>query len=284
MKLHYTDEEVECWRDRVHRRTPRLSIRTRKQALDFVNRVGFCFAFQASHSELPCLWHAVCGRREPAMPRHSHRDPTVSFVWEMKRSLPAERLLFYGRVLKNRPTLVSLDMFTHFYALAQRTGSRDDYLRMFRAGTLSPMAKAIMDALMDSSPQVTRGLKLAVGRHGNRERNEFDRAMTELQMKMYIVKTAEHDDPFTFEWDLVPRVFPRQVRRARRVSLHDARVAILEQYFHNQLVGTVGSVSRLFRWDRQTIFQTLGTLVNHGVVTSDVTVNGSRSGAYCLIA
>lgn len=284
MKLHYTDEEVERWRDRIHRRTPRLSVQTRRQALDFVNRVGFCFAFKSSHSELPCLWHAVCGRRDPVMPRHSHHDPAISFVWEMKRVLPAERLVFYGRVLKNRPTLVSLEMFPSFYALTRRTGLRDDYLHAYRAGGLSPMAKMIMDALRDSSPQVTRGLKLAVGRQNPRDRADFDRAMTELQMKMFIVKTAEHDDPFTFEWDLVPRVYPREVRRARAISPPDARAAILERYFRAQLVGTVGAISRLFRWDRQVIFQTLGTLVNRGVVTSDVTVNGSRSGAYCLIA
>ncbi len=284
MKLHYTGEEIERWRDRVHRRTPRLAVRTQRRALQFINDVGFCFAFKSVNSELPCLWHAACGERNPVMPRHTHHDPFISFVWEIKNVLPARRQVYYGRVLKHRPTLISLEMFPYFYALTRRTGQRDDYLRTFRHGELSAGAKAIMDALTDSSPQVTRGLKLAVGRHGARDRAGFDRAMTELQMHMFIVKTAEYDDPFTFEWELVPRAFPSQVRKARRISAQDARVAILERYFRSQLVGTVPAICRLFGWEKQEVFRTLGILVNRGLVTPDVAVNGTRSKTYCLIA
>ena len=42
MKLCYTREQVERWRDRVHRRTPRLAVATPRQALAFINEVGFC--------------------------------------------------------------------------------------------------------------------------------------------------------------------------------------------------------------------------------------------------
>jgi hypothetical protein len=284
MKLRYTSEEIERWRDRVHRRTPRLAVRTHRKALGFINDVGFCFAFKASHSELPCLWHATCGERHPVMPRHTHHDPTVSFVWEVKDILPARRQVYYGRVLKHRPTLISLEMFPYFYALTRRTGLRDDYLAAFRHGSLSPVAKAIMDALVDSSPQVTKGLKLAVGKHSAGERASFDRAMIELQMKMFIVKTAEHYDPFTFEWELVQRAFPAEVRRARRIAAAEARGKILERYFRNQLVANVPAIGRLFGWDRQTIFQTLGLLVTRGLITPDVTIDGQRSAVYCLIA
>jgi hypothetical protein len=284
VKLAYTAEEIETWRDRRHRRTPRLAVRTTKKALGFINDVGFCFAFKSVNSELPCLWHAACGERNPVMPRRTHHDPFVSFVWEVKNVLPAKQLAYYGRVLKHRPTLVSMELFPYFYALAKRTGMRDDYLRSFRHGQLSPVAKAIMDALVDSSPQVTKGLKLAVGRHSVRDRAGFDRAMAELQMKMYVVKTAEHYDPFTFEWELVPRAFPAEVRKARRITVQDARARILERYFRNQLVSSVPAICRLFGWEKQAVFQTLGGLVNTGVITPDVTVDGKRSTAYCLIA
>jgi hypothetical protein len=284
VKLQYTAEEIETWRDRRHRRTPRLAVRTTRKALGFINEVGFCFAFKAVNSELPCLWHAACGERDPVMPRRTHHDPFVSFVWEVKNVLPAQRLVYYGRVLKHRPTLVSMALFPYFYALTKRTGMRDDYLRVFRHGQLSPVAKAIMDALVDSSPQVTKGLKLAVGRHSVRDRAGFDRAMVELQMKMFIVKTAEHYDPFTFEWEMVPRAFPSEIRKARRISVQEARSKILEHYFRNQLVGSVPAICRLFGWEKQAVFQTLGMLVNKGVITPEVTVDGKRSTAYCLIA
>src|SRR5512139_576250 len=102
MKLCYTREQVERWRDRVHRRTPRLAVATPRQALSFINEVGFCFAFKSEHSELPCLLHATAGSREPVVSEHTHHDPTISFVWEMKEKLPAERKVYYGRLLKHR--------------------------------------------------------------------------------------------------------------------------------------------------------------------------------------
>ena len=83
MKKEFTWDYIEQWRDRVHRRRPTLAVATKSQALKFVNDVGFCFAFKAENSELPCMWHAACGMRKPIMPEHTHHDPYISFVWEM---------------------------------------------------------------------------------------------------------------------------------------------------------------------------------------------------------
>ena len=81
MKLNFTWEEIERWRDKRHRRLPRLAVITKEDALSFIDEVGFCFAFKSENSELPCLWHAACGMRDPAMPKHTHHDPAISFVW-----------------------------------------------------------------------------------------------------------------------------------------------------------------------------------------------------------
>lgn len=140
-----------------------------------------------------------------------------------------------------------------------------------------------MDALMDSSPQVTKGLKLAVGRYAKEHRIAFDNAMTELQMKMYVVKVAEHYDHFTFEWSLVHKVFARQIRKVRRVTVEEARAHILQQYFKNQLIGSVRSISTLFSWEKKHVFQTLGTLMNKGVITSNVVVDGNGAKCYRLV-
>ena len=282
MNRSYTKEEIEAWRDKVHRRTRKLAIRTKESALRFINRVGFCFAFKAEHSESPCLWHATVGERNPDFPIHSHHDPFVSFVWEMKNVLPAERRVYYGRLLKKRPTLVSLEYFPYFYVLAQRNGTADEYLHQFMNGKLSAPAKSIMDALSDSSPQVTKGLKLESGLHAKGDRKIFDRAIAELQSKMFIVKVAEHYDPFTFEWETVRRHFPKETKASRTVSVEHARIRILQKYFENQLVGTVRSIKGLFGWDKQEIFRTLGQLRNLGVITPDVIVEGKNENHYAL--
>jgi hypothetical protein len=217
------------------------------------------------------------------MPHHTHRDPFLSFVWEMKDILPAERKVYYGKLLRNRPTMVSLEYFPYFYALSNRSGSDREYLKEFSTGNLSEAAKSIMDALADSSPQVTKGLKLASGLHSKADRRRFDLGIAELQRKMFVVKTAEHYDPFTFEWDLVTRRFSRQTKAAGRIPDEVARERILSRYFRNQLVGTVRSIQHLFGWTRQEIYRTLGQLMNEGVITPDVLVNGKDGKYYALI-
>jgi hypothetical protein len=283
MKRDYTREEVEHWRDRIHRRMPRLAVRTKDHALKFVNDVGFCFAFKAENSELPCLWHAACGARTPELPRHTHNDPYLSFVWEMKDILPSERRIYYGKLLKRRPTMISLEYLPFFYVLSERTGVADEYLKEFMRGDLTATAKEIMEALHDSSPQVTQGLKIATGRMSKSHRADFDRAIAELQMRMFIVKVGEQHDPFTFVWAPIEQCFRKELRRARTISLETARRKILEKYFQNQLVATVGSITRLFRWPKQAVFQTLGQLMRDGVITTSVSVEGERQQVYCLI-
>lgn len=65
----------------------------------------------------PCLWVAVSGRRHPRWPRHTHHDSAVLLTWELKDILPAKRLVYYGKLLKGRPTLVWLELFPAFVAL-----------------------------------------------------------------------------------------------------------------------------------------------------------------------
>jgi hypothetical protein len=283
MKLRYTWEEVERWRDRVHRRLPRLAVKSRSEALSFIQAVGYCFAFKADHSELPCLWHAVCGMRDPVLPRHTHHDPTISFVWEMKDRLPADRKIYYGKLLRHRPTMVSLEYLPFFYALSGRMGGKDEYVTEHRHGRISATARAIMEALEDSSPQVTKGLKLATGKHLSEHRTTFDKAIAELQTKMFIVKVDEEDDPFTFVWAPFTGRFPTQVRKARRVTAEDARYAIGKKYFENQLIGSATTVQRLFRWGKREIFRTIARLLDEGIVTPDVRVEGTHATHYCLI-
>ncbi len=282
MKLSFTWDEIERWRDRRHRRLPRLAVSTKEQALDFINHVGFCFAFKAENSELPCLWHAACGMRDPVMPEHTHHDPYLSFVWEMKNLLPSEGKIYYGKLLKRRPTMISMEFVPYFYVLSGRSGHRDEYKREFMRGRLTATAREIMEALMDSYPQVTKGLKLATGTHTRGRRAMFDKAITELQTKMFIVKVAELHEPFSFVWAPVYRSFPDQVKKARRVSPDEARARILEQYFRNQLIGSVDSIYRLFRWDKQTIYRTLVTLMRRGVIATNVKIEGKDSRYYCL--
>jgi len=283
MKTQYTREEIERYRDRTHRRSPSRAVRSRASALRFIDDVGFCFAFKAENSELPCLWNAVCGQRDPVYPVHTHHDEAISFVWRIKDELPAERKIYYGKLLRSRPTMVSLEFLPAFFLLSGRRGRRTDYQEAVRKGTLLPVARDILEALADSSPQSTRGLKLATGNQSKSKRAAFDRAIAQLQAKMYIAKVAEEYEPFGFVWAPMERAFPVLARKIRSLTPEIARVRILERYFQTQLIATVDEIARLFHWDRQAIYATLGVLTQRGVVSNGIRVEGSQRKYYCLV-
>ena len=124
LPLHITCQQLEAIRDRTFHRLPHLRIRGEQSALRFIRKVGFCFTFSTFGFSAPCLWVAVSGRRHPRWPRHTHHDPGVLLTWELKDLLPAKRLVYYGKLLKGRPTLVSLELLPAFVALIRPLSSR----------------------------------------------------------------------------------------------------------------------------------------------------------------
>jgi hypothetical protein len=264
--VELTREQIESYRDRTYCRTRALQVRSIPAALKFVNRVGFCFAFTAQRSELPCLWHAACGERQPVYPEHTHSDPYIGLVWEAKDVLPAQRKIYYGKALKNRPSMISLTYLPFFYRLVAGQAGPDRYLRDYMRGVLSPAAKRIMEALLDRSPQVTSELKLSSGYAHPRKRTEFDRAMAELQMSLQVCKIAEFYDPFSFLWDLVSLRYLEQIDAARGVTDGEARRRILEKYFEIVGVSEQAAIVRLFQWEPGATTGTLQEMRREGVL------------------
>src|SRR5690242_19682861 len=146
-------------RDRRFRRARALRVRSRADAARFVDAVGFCSTFYCFPEGVPCLWEAVVGRARPRWPRRSHHDAGVGLTWRLKDDLPAARRVYYGKVLKGRPLLVSLALFPAFYALARGRQRARDYTAEYTAGRLSHSARRLMDALRREHPQYTRELR-----------------------------------------------------------------------------------------------------------------------------
>ncbi|HPG41043.1 MAG TPA: hypothetical protein PLP19_17290 [bacterium] len=280
--MQFTREEIEDLRDKTFCRTPALRVHSIPEALDFVNRVGFCFAFKAHNSELPCLWHAACGERQPEYPLHSHHDPYIGLVWEAKDVLPAQQKIYYGKALKNRPTMISLEFLPCFYRLHGHNGKEEAYLRLYMQGQLSSEAKKIMEALLDNPPMITADLKLASGMAHPDKRAAFDRAMAELQMHMLITKIAEFYDPFTFLWDIFANRYHEQVTAAAKISENQARLRILQQFFTLVYVAQPAEIRRLFGWPSDDIQEILDELLTAGFICNDLTIRNEKGTFYGL--
>lgn len=272
----YTWEEIETLRDETFFRTRQHQLRDIQDAERFVNAVGFCFAFKANNSELPCMWHAAAGERDPEYPIHIQHDPYISLVWNAKDALAAEKKVYYGKALKKRPSFIALDIFPAFCRLQGRTHGAEDYAVEYMRGHLSHEAKRIMEALLEQSPLVTADLKLASRLSHPDKRAAFDRAMAELQQRMYIVKIAEFYDPFTFLWDLVERRFAEEIELSRRLNETQARERILAQYFTLLWVSNAVRIKRLFGWPNDAIEHTLESLKSQNVLADDLAIAGER--------
>ncbi|HEU5393451.1 MAG TPA: hypothetical protein VFV36_01485, partial [Candidatus Methylomirabilis sp.] len=149
-------------RDRLHRVTPARRVRSERSALAFVEGVGFAFLFDNFGTGLPFLWAAVCGRRDPRWPRHTHHDPGIGLAWHLKDVLPARRQAYYGKLLLGKPTLVALRDLPACVAWFRREAPA--WHRMaYLSGRMSRAAHAILEALHAERPLYTPDLRRAAG-------------------------------------------------------------------------------------------------------------------------
>jgi hypothetical protein len=271
-----TIEQIENLRDKTFCRTLGLQLKDVDDAERFVESTGFCFAFKMNKSELPCMWHAAAGQRDPDYPKHVQHDPFIGLVWNAKDALPAAKKVYYGKALKKRPTFISLQFLPAFYLMQKRTNNAEDYVADYMRGELSAPAKRIMDSIWEQSPLVTADLKMASNLAHPEKRSIFDKAMAELQGKMYIVKIGEFYNPFTFLWDVFDRRFEKEILIAKTMTDSEAREKILQRYFQTRWAAHEKEIQRLFLWTPLEVQQTLAALHAKGEIQGDVAIENEK--------
>lgn len=259
--------ELEAWRDWTFRRTPSRCVRGERSALAFVNAVGFCFTLSDFGLPVASLYTAVCGRRHPRRPKHTHHDAKIGLTWNLKDTLPAKRLVYYGKLIKGKPTLVALSLLPAFCAVIREGKGSGDYLVDYRQGRMSRTAVAILDALQDRGPQVTPELRRAVNLRGAEVTGEFDRAMAELQRGLWVAKIEEIYDPdFYYRWDLLDNWLPDPIRQGLDLSRHDAAVRLLATYLASAAASHPRFLAGLFGLGPADVAAALRTLTETGCV------------------
>lgn len=270
-------EDIERRRDRTFRRLPSLRVAGPQRAAQFLDQSGLASLFAYRQLNLPCLWVAVCGRRDPVFPQHSHHDPEVALAWNLKDQLPQAGTVFYGKLLRGKPTFVSWSLFPAIHRLF---GPRTDHRTAFRAGLLSPAANAILAALHRHRPQETLALKLATNLARPTQRRTFDAAIAELQQTLHICMVEVRYDPFTYVWDLVAQRQAAGVRGARRLGEDEAAVSVLRRYLAAVIAATPNDVAMVVG-GRARAERALATLAAEGMVETGATIRG-RGGKWVV--
>jgi hypothetical protein len=270
-------EEVLRLREWRYRRTPDRRLHTAADARAFVAEIGFCHFWPIKDIEMPNLFHAIAGRVR-AIP-NEHDDPDISKCWGWKDDALGKQWWYYGKLLRRRATLVSLDLLPTFYACSDNFGDLQDYLEEYRAGAMTAEAKAIYEALLEHGPLDPIRLRRAARMSAESAKARFERALVELQvgLKVLPVGVAEVGAwNYAFIYEIVQRHFPELPEQARQISRARASRTLVQRYLDNVVAVDRQMISRVFhvlKWTPTELDRTIDALIQTGDVR-EVRVTG----------
>jgi len=115
-----TAEWVAEQREHNYRRTPARRVQTVEEVRAFVQEAGFCHFWPIQGVEMPNLFHAIAGRVR-SVP-NEHDDPDIGKCWGRKDESLDKHWWYYGKLIRRRATMVSLDLLPAFYACSDNFG------------------------------------------------------------------------------------------------------------------------------------------------------------------
>ena len=156
------------------------TVRTIEEAREFVLRVGECGILH-DKTGAPSLWDAVDAPEKA--PDESGWGDKMGKVWHWKNELPVRYPdeIFYGKRKGGTAMLCSMERLRERYATQHRS-----------LDTLSDGARSLYDVIKQG--QVTNAeLKQLTGMTGKAAKSAYDRALTELQVSLQIVRVNRSD-------------------------------------------------------------------------------------------
>jgi len=263
-------EKIRQQREYNYHRTPDRWLRTVEEARAFVEEVGFCHFWPIKGIEMPNLFHAIAGRERPVP--HEHDDPDIGKCWGWKDESLDKKWWYYGKLLRRRATLVSLEILPYFYALSENYGDIYDFTQEYEDGLMTAEARAVYEAILEHGPLDTIRLRREARLSAQSAKARFDRALVELQvgLKILPVGVAEAGAwDYAFIYELLPRWFPEILERARAIERSEARRVLVQRYLDNVVAADRVTISRVFhvlKWTPTELERTINTLLQEKAI------------------
>jgi hypothetical protein len=257
------------YRSHTYRTAPGLSLASIDQAVEFVEQRGFVFFWPNKGIEFPSLWTAVAGDRPVA---DEHDDPG-HITWGWKDDTLGKKRWYYGRFLKHRNAMASMQILPYFYALTPNYGEpEEDYLIQYEQGQLRPEARWVFEALLKEGPMDTLSLRKAAHLTSPESEGRFNRALDDLQTDFRILPVGIAPvGPwrYAFIYECTHRHHPDLFDQVTRLELTeaDARLEISTQYFRTVGAASLGTVARFFNWRSPDAQKAISTLCEGGILT-----------------
>jgi len=258
-------KKLNTHRTRTFNLPPSKRLSSPTQAKNFVNKRGFVYFWPIKGIDMPSLWTAVAGDRPVA---DKHDDPG-HITWGWKDNSLDKKIWYYGKILRKKATMISLDIAPYFYALSENYGSPDeDYLLTYEEGRMTQAAKQVYEAILSEGALNTLDLRRAANLT-NAKDSEFNKALEYLQSDFKILPVGVSDAgawKYSFIYQLVPRHFPELPEQARRIGEGEARAKLMELYFESVGAAQEKDAVKLFRWKKELVTRTITDLVKKRVI------------------
>lgn len=255
-------KKLQAHRARTFNLPPAKRVATPAQALTFVNKRGFAYFWPIKGIDLPSLWTAVAGDRPVA---DKHDDPG-HITWGWKDGALDKKIWYYGKILRGKATMISLEIAPYFYALSENYGSpEEDYLIAYHEGRLTQASKQVYETLLDNGALNTLDLR-KMSKLSNAKDSEFNKALEQLQRDFKILPVGVSDAgawKYSHIYQITTRHFPDLSEQARAIKESQARAKLLELYFDMLGAADLRDVNKLFGWGNEVTKRTVSRLVEN---------------------
>lgn len=269
-----TFDRIREYRSHTFGYHPKDRVKTKDEAIRYVNDRGYIYFWPIHGITFPSLWGAISGDR----PVPNNHDDPGHISWDWKDSLLGKHIWYYGKILRKKATIISMAIAPYFYALTENYGSpEEDYLTIYEQGRMTQEAKAVYEALLESSPLDTITLRKKAHLTSHDSENRFNRALTDLQADFKIMPVEVVDAGswhYSFAYAIVARYEPSLLENARYLGEMDARQKILELYFLSVGAAQIRDLIKLFGWKPSDIDQTIARLEHDGIIRIHQVLDG----------
>ncbi len=256
--------QFDAYRAHTYRLGRGQQLGSAEDAVAYVAERGFVYFWPIKGVDLPSLWAAVAGGRPVA---DKHDDPG-HVTWGWKDGLLPQRRWYYGKLLRGKGTMVSLETLPYFYALSENYGDPNDYLMEYEAGRLGAESKQVYETLLAHGALDTLALRREARLTSRDSNTRFERALVELQRGLRILPVGVAEAgrwKYAFIYDMLDRWLPQVPVQARAIGRGQARAHLLDLYLRSVGAATEPQMVQLFRWRKDEVSKACAVLARDGL-------------------